>query len=123
MGVMLSLDRHRPDKGRRRQGQHARHPDDQARGRALAAVRRADAPARGRLLARLARRVMVRRSPPAAEVRPQEQTWPGGSRPHLGLSANGQPGEAWDEGEHTAGQAAGPGGRGAQAPAARAPAA
>ena len=49
MGVMLSLDRHRPDKGRR-QGQHVRHPGDQAR--AQAAVRRYDAPARGRLLAR-----------------------------------------------------------------------
>jgi len=56
---MLSLDRHRPARGHRRQGQHARH-DDQARARVLAVMRRHDAPARGRLLARLARRLLSR---------------------------------------------------------------
>ncbi len=77
MGVMLSLDRHRPAKGRRRQGQHVRHPDGQARARA--AMRRSDPPASTRLLARLARKVVVRRSPPGAERgQPEEPGWPGG---------------------------------------------
>jgi len=54
MGVMLSLDRHGPAKGRR-QGQHARNPDGQARVQVLAAMRRYDAPASARLLSRLTR--------------------------------------------------------------------
>jgi len=61
MGVMLSLDRQRPARGRRRQGQHERHPGDQARARTLAAVRRYDRPPSGRLLTRLARAVLARR--------------------------------------------------------------
>lgn len=89
MGVMLSLDRHRPDKGRR-QGQHVRHPGDQAR--TQAAVRRYDAPARGRLLARVARKVMVRRRrPEAGQGQPPEPNWPSGPNPHPGLPAVGQP--------------------------------
>lgn len=90
MGVMLSLDRRRPDKGRR-QGHHVRHPGDQA------AVRRSDAPARGRLMARLARKVTLRRRRPGAgQGQPQEPTWPGGPDPHLGLPAVGQPGWWWE---------------------------
>ena len=52
MGVMLSLDRHRPARGRRR-AQHARREDAWARARALATVRRCDAPVGARLLSRL----------------------------------------------------------------------
>ena len=87
MGVMLSLDRHRPAKGRRRQGQHVRHPDDRARARA--AMRRSDAPASTRLLARLARKVVVRRSPPAVQRgQSKEPSWPGGPQaPHAGAPA------------------------------------
>lgn len=51
MGVMLSLDRHRPARGHR-QAQHARREDARARARALVAVRR-DAPVRAGLLSRL----------------------------------------------------------------------
>lgn len=64
MGVMLSLDRHRPDAGRRR-AQHARRPDAQARVRALATVRRLEAPVSGRLLGRLARSLLAWRKRPA----------------------------------------------------------
>jgi hypothetical protein len=85
MGVMLSLDRHRPAKGRR-PGQHVRHPGDQARARA--AVPRYEAPARRRLLARLVRKVIVRRRRPEAGPGPsQEPSRPGGTGPHLGLPA------------------------------------
>lgn len=83
MGVMLSLDRQRPARGRRRQGQHVRHPGDQARARTLAAVRRYDPPPSGRLLTRLARTVLARRGPvvagPAAAA--------GGNGPAQGSSA------------------------------------
>ena len=89
MGVMLSLDRRRPDKGRR-QGHHVRHPGGQARAQATA--QRSDAPARGRLLARVARKVMVRRRrPEAGQGQATEPNWPGGPNPHLGLPAAGQP--------------------------------
>ena len=67
MGVMLSLDQHRPARGRRRQGQHARHLHAGARAPALAALRRYDAPASGRLITRLARTMLARKAaPPAA---------------------------------------------------------
>jgi hypothetical protein len=66
MGVMLSLDRQRPARGRRRQGQHERRPGDQARAQALAAVRRYDPPPSGRLLTRLARTMLARKGPVAA---------------------------------------------------------
>lgn len=69
MGVMLSLDRHRPASGRRR-AQHARREDSWARARALATTRRGDAPAGIGLLSRLIRvllpwrdRSAVRRPP------------------------------------------------------------
>jgi hypothetical protein len=52
MGVMLSLDRHRPANGRRR-AQHARREDGWARARTLATVRRRDPRAGARLLSRL----------------------------------------------------------------------
>jgi hypothetical protein len=68
MGVMLSLDRHRPVRGRRR-AQHARHPDGQGRGQALAIVRRYEAPASARLLSRLARAVLARRGREAGDFR------------------------------------------------------
>lgn len=61
MGVMLSLDRQRPARGRRRQGQHERQPAGQPRAQTLAAVRRYDPPPSGRLLTRLARTVLARR--------------------------------------------------------------
>ena len=54
MGVMLSLDRHRPAGGRRR-AQHARREDGWARARALATARRCDAPVGAGLLSRLIR--------------------------------------------------------------------
>jgi hypothetical protein len=54
MGVMLSLDRHRPGGGRRR-AQHARREDGWARARALATARRCDAPVGAGLLSRLIR--------------------------------------------------------------------
>jgi hypothetical protein len=57
MGVMLSLDRHRPANGRRR-AQHARREDGWARARALATARRCDAPAGAGLLSRLARALL-----------------------------------------------------------------
>jgi hypothetical protein len=63
MGVMLSLDRQRPARGRRRQGQHERHPRDQAWAKTLPAMRRYDPPPSGRLLTRLARTVLARRGP------------------------------------------------------------
>lgn len=66
MGVMLSLDRQRPARGRRRQGQHERRPGDQARGQTLAAVRCYDPPPSGRLLTRLARTMLARRGPVVA---------------------------------------------------------
>jgi hypothetical protein len=64
MGVMLSLDRERPAKGRR-QGQHVRHRHDDERARPLAAARRYYAPGSGRLrlLSRLARAVLARKDP------------------------------------------------------------
>jgi hypothetical protein len=68
MGVMLSLDRHRPAKGRRR-AQHARYPDGRARGRALATLRRYDAPVSVRLLSRLTRTVLPWRNGPAGRAR------------------------------------------------------
>jgi hypothetical protein len=61
MGVMLSLDRRPPDRGRRRQGQHERQPDDQPRARVLAPARRSGAPAGGGLLARLSRTMLARK--------------------------------------------------------------
>ncbi len=68
MGVMLSLDRHRPARARRR-AQHARHQDGKGRGQALASVRRYDAPASARLLSRLARAVLARRGRQAGRGR------------------------------------------------------
>jgi len=68
MGVMLSLDRQRPARDRRRQGQHERQRDDQARTRALTVVRRCNAPASGRLLTRLARTMLARKGAAAAEA-------------------------------------------------------
>jgi hypothetical protein len=68
MGVMLSLDRERPSKGRRPKGQHVRHRRDAERAQPLAA-RPYDAPASGRLLARLARAVLTRKDPLAAGTR------------------------------------------------------
>jgi hypothetical protein len=83
MGVMLSLDRHRPRRGRR-QAHRVRHPGRQA------AVRRAGAPARGRLLVRLARKVMGRRRPPGAgRGQATAPNWPGGPNPHLSSPAAG----------------------------------
>jgi len=64
MGVMLSLDRHGPAKGRR-QGLHARNPDGQARVQVLAAMRRYDRPVSARLLTRLTR-TLGRRAPAGA---------------------------------------------------------
>jgi hypothetical protein len=61
MGVMLSLDRQRPARGRRRRGQHERQSGNQPRAQTLAAVRRYDPPPSGRLLTRLARTVLPRR--------------------------------------------------------------
>jgi hypothetical protein len=90
MGVMLSLDRQRPGRGRRRQGQHERRPSDRAHARALAAVRRDDPPPSGRLLTRLARTVLARRVPvvarpeAAAAARngsPRDSSAVGGSAP------------------------------------------
>jgi hypothetical protein len=54
MGVMLSLDRHRPASSRRR-AQHARREDGWVRARALATMRHGDPPAGGGLLSRLIR--------------------------------------------------------------------
>jgi len=76
MGVMLSLDRQRPARGRRRQGQHERHPGDQARAQTLAAVRRYDPPPSGRLLTRLARTVLARRGPVVAGPRAAARNGP-----------------------------------------------
>ena len=90
MGVMLSLDRQRPGRGRRRQGQHERHPGDRARAPRLAAVRPHDPPPSGRLLTRLARTVLARRDPvvagpgAAAAARngsPRDSSAAGGSAP------------------------------------------
>ena len=61
MGVMLSLDRRGPSRGRRR-AQHARQPDSPAR-EVLAVVCGHDAPGRGRLISRLTRIVRARRRP------------------------------------------------------------
>ncbi len=79
MGVMLSLNRNWPARGRRR-AQHARHPDGQAR--AVTIMRRYEAPASGRLLSRLTRTMLARRSGPAA---------PAGSGP----AYTGSAGRAW----------------------------
>jgi hypothetical protein len=65
MGVMLSLDRHRPASGRRR-AQHARREDGWARARALATTRRCDTPAGAGLLSRLARALLPWRNRSAA---------------------------------------------------------
>jgi hypothetical protein len=92
MGVMLSLDRQRPARGRRRQGQHARQPGNQPWAQTLAAVRRCDSPPSGRLLTRLARTVLARRGPvvagpeaPAAAAArdgsPRDSSAAGGSAP------------------------------------------
>jgi hypothetical protein len=67
MGVMLSLDRERPAKGRRRQGQHVRDPRDAERARPVEAARRCEATASGRLLARLARAVLARKDESSGE--------------------------------------------------------
>jgi hypothetical protein len=65
MGVMLSLDRHRPAGGHRR-AQHARREDGRTRARALATVRRCDAPVRAGLLSRLTRTLLPWRNRSAA---------------------------------------------------------
>ena len=85
MGVMLSLDRQRPARGRRRQGQHERHPGDQARAKTLPAMRRYDPPPSGRLLTRLARTVLARRGPVVAG--PAAAAAAGGNGPAQGSSA------------------------------------
>ena len=92
MGVMLSLDRHRPDRGRRR-AQHARHQGGQARGQVLASVRRYDTPISSRLLTRVTRSVLARRprltkfarraGGARADRAPGEQAW----SPDPGMSA------------------------------------
>ena len=100
MGVMLSLDRHRPDRVRRR-AQHARHPDVKA----LATVRRYEAPVSVRLLSRLTRTVLARRNGPAgrtasrpANGAPGEEAWP----VYPGMSVACLLGECWDEAGHPA---------------------
>lgn len=66
MGVMLSLDRHRPGSGRRR-AQHARREDGWARARALATVRR-DPLTRAGLLSRLVRALLPWRNRSAGSL-------------------------------------------------------
>jgi hypothetical protein len=91
MGVMLSLDRHRPASGRRR-AQHARREDGWARARALATARRCDAPAGAGLLRRLARVLLPWRNRSA------------GSRP-AGCEHEYQRGTAVPDGRRDAGRA------------------
>jgi hypothetical protein len=86
MGVMLSLDRHRPASGRRR-AQHARREDPWVRARALATVRRCDAPAGAGLLSRLVRALLPWRNRPAGShpsgyerEHPGDAATPGGRR-------------------------------------------
>jgi len=67
---MLSLERHVPAKGRRRQGQHARHPGAPGREQAPASARRHEMPGSGRLLSRLTRTVLARRSAAAGPSEP-----------------------------------------------------
>jgi hypothetical protein len=87
MGVMLSLDRHGPARGRRRQGQHARHPGTAA----LAAIRRYETPASSRLLSRLTRTVLARRSAVAGEsVRARRTAGPARGRDDLTYGAPGE---------------------------------
>jgi hypothetical protein len=78
MGVMLSLDRHRPDRGHRR-AQHARREDGLARARALAGMRRCEAPASAGLLGRLARALLPWRHRSAVSGQPgnrrSERAW------------------------------------------------
>lgn len=91
MGVMLSLDRHRPAAGRRR-AQHARREDGWARARALATARRGDGAAGAGLLSRLARALLPWRNGPA------------GSRP-AGYEHEYHGGAAVPEGRRDAGRA------------------
>lgn len=78
MGVMLSLDRHRPATGHRR-AQHARRDDLRARARALATTRRGEAPVSAGLLRRLARLLVPWRNRSAGTGRSGERlgerTW------------------------------------------------
>jgi hypothetical protein len=89
MGVMLSLDRHRPVSGRRR-AQHARREDGWARARALATTRRCDAPARAGMLSRFARALLPWRNrsaggrPPGYEGGYRREAAVSGGRPDAG---------------------------------------
>jgi hypothetical protein len=86
MGVMLSLDRHRPASGRRR-AQHARREDGWARARALATTRRCDTPAGAGLLSRLARALLPWRntgSRPSSYEREYHRGAVSGGRPDAG---------------------------------------
>jgi hypothetical protein len=60
MGVMLSLGRQRPARGRRH-GQHERHPVDRARAQAPATGLRQDPSVSGWLLTRLAWTALARK--------------------------------------------------------------
>ena len=63
MGVMLSLEVGRQDRGRRRRGQHSRTVEDQACLDALAAFLRSDATSAGRCLSRVSRIGLASRLP------------------------------------------------------------
>jgi hypothetical protein len=65
MGVMLSLEEGRQDRGRRRRGQHSRTMEDQACLDALAAFLRSDATSAGRCLSRVSRISLASRLLPA----------------------------------------------------------
>ena len=68
MGVMLSLEGDKPDRARRRRGQHTRTTEDQACLDALAAFMRSDATSAGRSLSRVSRAALAARLLPAARA-------------------------------------------------------
>lgn len=68
MGVMLSLEGDKPDRARRRRGQHTRTTEDQACLDALAAFLRSDATSAGRSLSRVSRAALAARLLPAAKA-------------------------------------------------------
>jgi hypothetical protein len=119
MGVMLSLDRHRPANGRRR-AQHARREDGWARARALATVRRSDVPADAGLLCRLIRVLLPWRDRSAGSRAPgyERDRYRGAEAPP-GTAAASRSTAASRDGAAPRGRAAPGGGRDAgRAPAA-----